>query len=245
MSAGPKDAAKDKEEAAAILEMLPRAEWSNPALERQIAAFLSKVDGFDAERFIRKVLAPAIEDFFRLAYYDGGRRQEIIDALKSLIRARRAERDAFSKLHRAGIGAQFKAAPRSRRRRVLDHEEAVAQEFLNRLRGSGHDAARPVRTIVRNLADGWDECGGPAITWNGQIDLDDPESRDAHPFFEMTLMIFEDFRTVAAASGDESNSDDLRRRRRCCRIQGQRRRVQDSRHSDSRFVGQSVPHCLL
>ena len=218
MSAGPRDAAREKAErkkaerekaerekveAATILALIPRAGWSNPALEAKITAFLSLLNGFPAEQFIRDFLRPAVVDFFCLAYYDGGRRRSMIDALGSLIRAINAERCALSRLHFAGIGGQFEAAPRSARRCALDQEEAVAQELLNCLRGTGHDATRPVRVFVRALADAWDACSGPPIKWDGYIDFDDPKSKDAHPFFEMVLMIFEQFRSAVATAGPE------------------------------------------
>jgi len=203
MSAGPKDAAREEAEATAILALIPRASWSDPVLEEQIVAMLGPVDSFPAERFVDEFLRAAISTFFCLAYYDGGRRRIMIDALDCLIKAIRAERSALSKLHFAGIGDQFEAAPRSARQRALGHEEMVAKELLSQLRGTGHDATRPVMAFVRALADGWDQCGGRAITWDGKIDFDDPQSEDTHPFFEMVLFIFEQFRKRVATAGPE------------------------------------------
>jgi hypothetical protein len=203
MSAGPKDAAKEKAEAAAILSLIPRAGWSDPVLEEQIFAMLSRVNSFPTERFVNEFLREAVSDFFCLAYYNGGSRQIMIDALNSLIKAIHSERSALSKLHFAGLGDQFEAAPRSTRQCALDHEEKVAKEVLSRLRGTGHDATRPVMVFVRALADGWDQCGGRAIAWDGKIDFDDPQSKDAHPFFEMVLFIFEQFRKIVATAGPE------------------------------------------
>jgi hypothetical protein len=203
MSAGPRDAAKEKAEAAAILSLMPRAGWSDPVLEERIVDMLSQVDNFATERFVSEFLREAISNFFCLAYYDGGRRQVMIDALKSLIKAIHSERSALSKLHFAGIGDQFEAAPRSTRQRALDHEEKFAKELLGRLRGTGHDATRPVMVFVRALADGWDQCGGRAIAWDGKNDFDDPQAKDGHPFFEMVLFIFEHFRRKVATAKPE------------------------------------------
>jgi hypothetical protein len=190
-------------EAAAILALISRASWSDPALEEQIVAMLCGVDRFPAERFVDEFLRAAISVFFGLAYYDGGRRRIMIDALDSLTRVICAEPSALSKLHFAGIGDQFEAAPRSARQRALDREEKVAKDLLSQFRGTGHDETRPVMAFVRALADGWDQCGGPAITWNGKIDFDDQQSEDAHLFFEIVLFIFEHFRKKVAAAGPE------------------------------------------
>lgn len=205
MSAGPKDKARDNEEAAAILELIPRAEWSNPRLQGIVVWFLSNLDvgGLSIDVFVRGHLPSAMEAYFKMPYFDGGSRNAIRAAFRSLIRAREAERAALSQLHVAGVGCPFDAAPRGARSRLLDQEIAIARGHLERLGGRGRDKKRPARAFARILADAWDLCGGSQIHWNGYPDPDDPDEPDQHPFCELVRLIFDDMRDASRLAGAE------------------------------------------
>jgi hypothetical protein len=203
MSAGLRNPDSDAREAAALAAILPRAAWTKPDLEAAIAALLSR-PGSPEGAFLEDQIRPAIQEFLALALFDGLSRNSVRKALKCRLAANEIRRAANEALVQAGIGAAFgvNVSLRASNRPLLE-EDGRAEELLTALTGSGRDRTRPVRSLVLRLARAWDENRGSRITWDGHIDFDDPQSKDAHQFCELVHLIFDNFRDAVAAAGED------------------------------------------